>query len=359
MSNTPIRIVMVGQLNTPPYEFVNWVVYNAPDNTGAQSGYPENNLINIAVDSVSAPSGSVNPLTLTVGGDLFGTLPNPTVVKIQGKAIASTTPTTGQTLTWNGTAWTPTTASVISAGGDLSGTYPNPSVVKIQGNAVSAALPASGQALIWNGTTWVPTTYTSVGGDLSGSLPNPTVAKIQTRAVSAAAPASGNALVWNGTAWTPTAVPSTSAGGDLSGTLPNPTVVKIQGNPISNTVPGINQALVFNGTSWAPNSLTVIGQVWAAIKIDVGTAVVSAFSAPVTPTAAYIAPGEYQITFPTVTLTASWNNFSGAGGSNIAGNILGTYVVSSHVVQVSCYDPVTQALADPSDPDDQLFAFVI
>ncbi len=43
-----------------------------------------------------------------------------------------------------------------SAGGDLSGTYPNPKVVKIQGRPVSSTAPSSGQVLKWNGSQWVP-----------------------------------------------------------------------------------------------------------------------------------------------------------------------------------------------------------
>jgi hypothetical protein len=50
-----------------------------------------------------------------------------------------------------------------AAGGDLSGSYPNPTVARLQGRAVSTTAPATGQVLKWNGTAWSP------ANDLIGS----------------------------------------------------------------------------------------------------------------------------------------------------------------------------------------------
>lgn len=55
-----------------------------------------------------------------------------------------------------------------SAGGDLSGTYLNPLVVKLQGRPITNTLPTSGQSLAWNGTAWAPSTVSS-GWSLTGN----------------------------------------------------------------------------------------------------------------------------------------------------------------------------------------------
>lgn len=66
------------------------------------------------------------------GGDLSGNLPAPTVVKLQGRAVASTAPASGEVLGWNGTSWAPTTNSAPPSGaaggvlGYAGSTYPNP-----------------------------------------------------------------------------------------------------------------------------------------------------------------------------------------------------------------------------------------
>jgi uncharacterized delta-60 repeat protein len=49
-----------------------------------------------------------------------------------------------------------------TASGDLSGTYPSPTVVKIQGNSISSTAPTTNQVLQYNGSSWVPATITSL-----------------------------------------------------------------------------------------------------------------------------------------------------------------------------------------------------
>lgn len=134
-----IQIVMTGQLPSPPYQSVFWTVYGEPDNTGALSGYGAGFLLNIGVDSITVLGNQVDPLSLQVGGDLTGNLPNPYVSGLQGKPISTASPVTNQVLTWSGSAWTPTTDPGFTATPN-----PTPNTVVLRDSGGGASFSADG-----------------------------------------------------------------------------------------------------------------------------------------------------------------------------------------------------------------------
>ncbi len=217
-------------------------------------------------------SGTVGVAQLpAMSGDLSGTLTSASVVKIQSRPVASTAPTTGQVLAWNGTQWAPSTAS---------GT-----VASVFGRSGAVAAQNGDYTFSQIGGTVAVSQLPSAGGDLSGTLGTATVSAIQGRAVAATAPSTGHVLSWNGAQWTPSApsgqVTSTfgrtgavtaqsgdytfgqisgtataaqlpPAGGDLSGTLSNAGVVKLQGRTLSAVQPSTGHVLTWDGVQWGP-----------------------------------------------------------------------------------------------------------
>ena len=215
-------------------------------------------------------SGSQMP---AASGDLSGSLPGPTVVKIQSRPVSATTPLTGQVLSWDGAQWTPQNAvgggtSVFGRTGAVTAQTGDYSFGQIAGTVGSGQLPAA-------------------GGDLSGTLNSAMVTQMQGRPISAATPLPGQFLGWNGSQWTPqnaaggmasvfgrtgTVTAQTgdytfgqiagtvgsgqlpAASGDLSGALSSATVSRIQSRPISTTAPSTGHVLTWDGAQWGPST---------------------------------------------------------------------------------------------------------
>ena len=138
--------------------------------------------VNTAADATAAikvDGGGINfngtgtLTTLAASGDLTGTLPSPTVAKIQGSAVSSTAPTSGQVLSWNsGTSqWEPTTASgtgtvtSITAGTGLTGgTITTSGTVAADFGSVAGKVTEGGTTVLKAGDTMTGKLILGAGG---------------------------------------------------------------------------------------------------------------------------------------------------------------------------------------------------
>ncbi len=116
----------------------------------------------LALDNVNNTTDALKPISTATQAALdlkIGSVSSGgTGITIGGSVPSITITNTGDTDASNDIT-TSTTAA-----GDLSGTYPSPAVVKIQGRAIASAAPSTGQVLKWNGSAWTPDTDATSGG---------------------------------------------------------------------------------------------------------------------------------------------------------------------------------------------------
>jgi hypothetical protein len=107
-----------------------------------------------AIYSSEAPWGGLSGVPAG-SGDVSGTYPNLTVVRLQGRGVAATAPISGQVLKWNSSAWAPGTDdntpitytagnAIVIASNVISANYTAGAGIIISSNVISANFAGSG-----------------------------------------------------------------------------------------------------------------------------------------------------------------------------------------------------------------------
>jgi hypothetical protein len=238
----------------------------------------------------------------SVGGDLSGTIGS-AIVNVSGKAVGGQlTGTIGNaSVTVGGQITGPITNAVVSMVGDVTGTAGATVVSMLRGTPIATTPPTTGQGLVFDGTNWAPSSVGSpapadaqylmiaanantpnervlavTAGDLTrtdGGAGGSLTLGLATTAVAAASYGSGTAIptftvdakgrltaagsvapTVGGQITGPLSNATVSMVGDVTGSAGATTVTRVQGRAVVSTAPTTGQTLAWNGTAWAPSS---------------------------------------------------------------------------------------------------------
>ncbi|MEO1216900.1 MAG: tail fiber domain-containing protein [Bacteroidota bacterium] len=184
------------------------------------------------VGSVISNTGDTDPndditVNTLASGDVSGTYPTLSVVRLRGNGISLTPPANGEILKFNNGQWEPAVDETTDPDAD-----PTNEIQTLSRTGNSLILSNGG------GTITIPTYSAGVGISLSGTS-NPDITQITNT---------------GDTNPNDDITTSTLAGGDANGIFTNLTVNAIQGNPISTAIPNTGEILSWNGNQWTPGS---------------------------------------------------------------------------------------------------------